>query len=72
MGTVSPEVPVPAPCELLVLLLLLVPLLLLLPLLPQPAAIRDATASPRAIFMGRGEVRAQVLIIDNPSSEFRA
>jgi hypothetical protein len=50
------------PCELL---LLLEPLLLLA-LLPQPAATIDATASPRVIFMGRDEMRAQVVIIGIP------
>ena len=48
--------------------LLALPLLLLL--LLQPAATIDATASPSAIFMGRGEIRAQVVIIGNPSPEF--
>ena len=44
-------------------------LAVLLVLLLQPAATRDATASPSTIFM-RGEIRAQVVIIGNASPEF--
>ncbi len=55
MGTVCPAAPVPAGVE--------PPLL---PLLPQPAATTDATASPSAIFMGREKLRAGVVIMGYP------
>ena len=44
--------------------------LVLLVLLLQPAATRDATVSPSVIVMRRGEIRALVVIMDNPSPEF--